>query len=292
MHIYANATEQASGRKESMKSKSQVTLYYETYGTGPAILFLHGFGTSTYTWRHFVDPLSKKYKLILIDLKGFGKSPKPRDSHYNIQDQADLIYQFILQQNLSNLTIVGHSLGGGVALLAATKLVAQKPNRLASLILIDSAAYKQDLPMFLDILRTPLLGPFAFSLLSDKKKVRMILEKAYYDDKEITKEQVTAYAAPLNAKGGEHALIKTAKKIIPSNINEITANYKNIRVPTLILWGRQDKIVPLHVGEKLNHAIQNSQFVIIEQCGHMPHEEKPEETLSIISRFLEANGKK
>jgi pimeloyl-ACP methyl ester carboxylesterase len=212
--------------KESMKDKGQVVLHYETHGTGAPILFLHGFGASTYSWRYLIDPLSKKYRLISIDLKGFGKSPKPRDGRYSIQDQAELIYQFILQHDLRNLTLVGHSMGGGVALLTALKLIQQKPNRLASLVLIDSAAYKQDLPFFIDILKTPLLGPLAFSLLSNEKKVHMFLDKDYYDDKKITKEQIKAYAKPLNSPGGEYALIKTAKKMIPPNIDEITAGYK------------------------------------------------------------------
>lgn len=117
----------------------------------------------------------------------------------------------------------------------------------------------------------------------------MILETAYYDDKKITKEQVQAYAAPLDSLGGENALIQTAKKIVPSNIDEVTADYKNIRFPALILWGRQDKIVPLKVGEKLHQALPNSQSVIIDRCGHIPHEEKPEEVITIISDFLQTN---
>jgi pimeloyl-ACP methyl ester carboxylesterase len=272
-----------------MKGVGGVALYHESHGTGSPILFLHGLGTSTHSWRHLIQPLSKQHKLILVDLKGFGKSPKPRDNDYSIQDQAELIYQFILRNNLSQLTIVGHSLGGGVALLTAIKLSEQEPGRLASLILISSASYHQDLPLFIEILRRPFLGPLAFSLLTNKKKVRMILERAYYDDKKISKDQVQAYTTPLNSSGGENALIETAKKIIPSNIDEITAAYKNIRFPTLILWGRQDKIVPAKVGEKLHQALPNSQLVIIDRCGHIPHEEKPEEAINIISNFLQTS---
>lgn len=263
-----------------------VDLYHESYGAGPPILFLHGLGTSSHSWRHLIRPLSKNHKLILVDLKGFGKSPKPIDSHYSIQDQAELIYKFILRKNLSQLTLVGHSLGGGVALLTAIKLSERKPERLASLILISSASYQQDLPLFVNILRKPLLGRLAFCLLSNKKKVRMILKTAYYDDKKVSKEEVQAYAAPLNSAGGENALIETAKKIIPSNIDEVTAEYGKIQFPALILWGRQDKIIPLKVGEKLHQALPNSQLVIIDRCGHIPHEEKPHEAISIICKFL------
>jgi pimeloyl-ACP methyl ester carboxylesterase len=269
-----------------MKDKSQISLHVEEHGAGRPVIFLHGFGVSTYSWRHLVAPLSRQHKLILIDLKGFGKSPKPKDGRYGIQDQAELVYQFIIRHDLNRLTLVGHSMGGGVALVTAIKLLEREPKRLASLVLIDSAAYRQDLPSFIDILRTPVVGPLAFSLLSDKKKVRMILEKAYYDDKRITKEQINAYAKPLSSPGGEYALIKTARKMIPRNIDEITAKYKNIAIPTLILWGRQDKIVPLKFGKKLNQDIPNSHLVIIDKCGHMPHEEKPEESLRAISTFL------
>lgn len=268
------------------KDSSQLNLYYETHGTGTPVIFLHGFGASVFSWRHLVGNLSRDYQLILIDLKGFGKSPKPNDKNYSIQDQAELVYKFIIEHDLNNLVLVGHSYGGGVALYTAIRLSEENSTRLSSLVLIDSLAYKQRLPRFIRLLRTPVLGPLGLHILPSKMNVKSILNLAYYDDKRITKDQIVAYAEPLESPGARKSLLRIAKQIVPSNIDEISARYKTLNYPTLILWGRQDKIVPLQVGERLHSDIRNSAFVVIEQCGHIPHEEKPDEAMSVISEFL------
>ena len=141
--------------KKGHSRQTGVDLHYEVYGTGRPLLMLHGFGGSSFTWRHLIEPFSKTHQLILIDLKGFGRSPKPSDNRYGVQNHADLIYDFILRKDLRNLTLVGHSLGGAVALLTAIKLLDEKKGRLQSLILVDTAAFRQDLPAFIDILRMP-----------------------------------------------------------------------------------------------------------------------------------------
>ncbi len=197
---------------------------------------------------------------------------------------------FYVAHKLTNLTLVGHSFGGGVALLIALKLRKERPDCLKRLVLIDAASYKQDLPSFIDILRTPLLGRLAVSLLSNEQKVRMVLKDSYYDDSKITDDQVEAYAAPLKSEGGTYALTKTAQAIIPRNIQQISAQYKTINVPTLILWGRQDKIVPLQIAERLHVDIGSSTLVVIEKCGHIPHEEKSEDAIAAIIAFLMAHS--
>lgn len=279
----------ASPNVKPKKNQKEVTLYYETHGTGDPLLFIHGFGASSFTWRSFIEPLAPNHRLIMIDLKGFGRSPKPHDDFYEAEDQAKLVLKFITDRRLTNLTLIGHSFGGGVALITALKLMKEGSNRLKRLVLIDAAAYKQDLPDFIGVLRTPLIGRLALSLLSNKQKVRMILKESYYDDSKISDEQVNAYAAPLATKGATYALIRTAKSIVPRNIEQFAAQYKTINVPTLILWGRQDKVVPLQIGERLRTDINGSSLVIIEKCGHIPHEEKPDEAISAISVFLKAN---
>lgn len=272
------------------RKTSQLNLSFEIHGTGNPILFLHGLGASIYSWRYLV-PLAEQHQLIFIDLKGFGASPKPLDKPYSAQDQADLIHEFIVRHDLRNLVVVGHSFGGGVALLTALKLSGERSDRLSGLVLIDSAGYKQHLPGYINVLRTPILGPLLLDLLSSERQARSILRLAYYDRSKITREQVAAYAAPIDSPGGRHALVQTANQIIPPNIEEITSHYKNISVPTLILWGRQDRIVPLKIAQQLDVAITNSRLVILESCGHIPQEEKPTETIGIIAGFLMALNK-
>jgi pimeloyl-ACP methyl ester carboxylesterase len=285
-----NAIPRSVESQKSTKDPKALELYYETRGAGAPVVLLHGFGGNIYTWRHLVEPISNDHEVFMIDLKGFGKSPKPRDKRYEVQDQANLIFEFIVAHKLTNLTLVGHSYGGGVALVTALRLINERPNCLKRLVLIDAAAYEQDLPSFIDVLRTPVLGPLVTSLLSDKQKVRMILKKAYYDDSRITNDQVSAYAKPLKLDGGIYALIQTARAIVPRNIKQISARYKEIDIPTLILWGRQDKIVPMQIAEKLHSDIPGSVLVVVEKCGHMPHEEKPQDAIVAIVSFLKAHS--
>ena len=261
-------------------------LYCEWYGSGDPILALHGLGASVYTWRNLIEPLQKGHQLILVDLKGAGKSLRPRDNRYSIQDQADLILQFIREHDLKNLTLVGNSYGGAVSLLVTLNLIEEKPNRLSKLILIDSGGYNESLPWHLKLMRTPILGRLAIHLLTSKRSAKTVLEYSYCNKSLITKEQIAAYAKPIGLPGGRYALLKTAKQVIPRNIDEIVAKYPTITVPTLIVWGREDKLLPLRLGKKLHEAIRGSRLEIIDNCGHIPQEDGPEETIRYLSEFL------
>ncbi|MEP6636308.1 MAG: alpha/beta hydrolase [Acidobacteriota bacterium] len=265
-------------------------LHCEIYGKGDPILCLHGLGASTYSWRELKEPLSQEHQVILIDFRGFGASPKPQDKHYSIQEHADLIYQFILEHDLKNLTLMGNSFGGAVSLLVAIRLCEQDRGRFSKLILIDSGGYKKHFPSYLKLLRTPVLGWLGIHLMSSKAAARMVLKKSYYDRRKITKDQITEYAKPIGEKGGRHALLETAKQIVPPRINEIIAKYRKISVPTLILWGDHDRVIPLEIGEMLDEAIPDSRLKLIEQTGHVPQEETPDKIIPLILNFLRSRG--
>lgn len=259
-----------------------LSLHKQVYGSGDPILCLHGLGANIYSWRHFIPPFSKNNKLILVDFKGSGKSPKPLDKHYSIEEKANDIYNFILEENLTNLTLIGNSLGGAVALLVTLRL---EQDRLSKLILIDSAGDKRNLPPFLRILRSFFGIPIVYSVPA-KLAAKVTLRTCYHDRKKITEEQVNAYAAPVASRGARHALLETARQSVPANVDELIAQMGSITVPTLILWGREDRVIPLKVGQLLHRLIPNSTLEIIENCGHIPQEEKPEETIASVSRFL------
>jgi pimeloyl-ACP methyl ester carboxylesterase len=267
-----------------------IELHHEIYGAGNPVLCIHGFGASLYSWRNFVAPLSRNYQLILIDLKGCGNSPKPPDSHYSSKDHADLIYKFILDHDLKNLTLIGNSFGGALSLLLSIMLLENEPGRLRSLVLIDAGAYKEYIPGYLKLIGVPIIGAAAIYLVPAKCAAKSILKLAYYDPEKITKEQIEAYAAPIASPGGKHALLETGKQIIPPNIDELVAKYKDINVPTLIIWGKQDKIINPIVGDLLDQAIPNSTLKWIDQCGHVPQEEKPEATVPLVLDFLASHS--
>jgi pimeloyl-ACP methyl ester carboxylesterase len=263
-----------------------IELHHESYGKGDPLLCIHGFGASLYSWRNFVDPFANEYQIILIDLKGAGQSPKPHDTKYSTQDHADLLYQFILKHDLRKLTLIGNSFGGALSLLLSLMLAdAGESSRLKSLVLIDAGAYKEYIPAYLKLLAVPLINLGVY-LVPSRAAVRGILRKAYYDPSKITEDQISAYAAPIAAPGGKHALRETGRQLVPDNFDELIRRYKDITVSTLIIWGRQDRIIPLKVGELLRRDIANSTLKIIDECGHAPQEEKPEETILLVLEFL------
>ena len=246
------------------------------------MLAIHGLGASMYSWREFVKVPNTfpGYQIILIDLKGSGNSEKPHNKNYSIKTQRDLVLQFIQEQNLKNLTLVGNSYGGAVSLLVTLKLIEQKSDVLTKLILLDSGGYNKLLPWYLKLLRTPVLGWLALKILTPEQAADTVLKNAYYNDCLITKEQIAAYAAPIGARGGRYALLQIAKGVIPKDINKITAQYPSIsKVPTFILWGLNDGVIPLEIGKMLNAAIKGSRLDTINECGHVPQEEKPAETI-------------
>lgn len=265
-----------------------VKLHFTSLGHGRTLLFLHGFGANSYSWSKVAQSLAQDHRLILLDLKGHGASPKPDDDAYSLHDHAAAVTAFIMENALQDVTLVGHSLGGGIALLVALKLASQVRNPLSALILIDSVAYDQPLPAFIRILRIPVLAQLSVWLVPDRLKTRQVLKLAYHNSDKITDETVEAYSAPLSLPGAHQALIQTARQIIPPDIEEISLRYGDIRVPTLLVWGQHDRIVPLHIGERLHGAIPNSELIVIENAGHVPQEESPEPTLDAIRKFLRA----
>jgi pimeloyl-ACP methyl ester carboxylesterase len=181
---------------------------------------------------------------------------------------------------------VGNSYGGAVSLIVALKLIEQNPGLLSKLILIDSGGYDKLLPWYLKLLRTPVLGWLALHILSPKQSADTVLKNAYYNDDLITKSQIAAYAEPIGSPGGRYALLQTAKGVIPKDIKKINEQYPSINVPTFILWGLDDKVIPLTIGKMLHAAIPGSRLELINDCGHVPQEEKPAETICWMREFL------
>jgi pimeloyl-ACP methyl ester carboxylesterase len=266
--------------------EAPVRLYYEETGKGSPVLLIHGFGASTFTWRHIAPELAKTHRVIAVDLKGFGQSDKPFDSRYSVFDQAALLAQLIEDKDLHNLTLVGHSFGGGIALLLALEANERLKGRLARLVLLDSIAYPQNIPVFFRLLDVPLVSHLGVSMVPASFQTRVALRIAYFDHSKIDQDEVDTYAAPLKTAAGKHAIIYSARQIVPDGLAEISERYKTIELPTLILWCDHDRIVPFEVGLKLRRTLPNSTLRLVEDCGHMPQEEQPESTLKLLQDFL------
>jgi pimeloyl-ACP methyl ester carboxylesterase len=263
-----------------------VKLYYSEEGKGPPVLLIHGFGASTFTWRFVAPELAKSHRVIAVDLKGFGLSDKPFDGRYSVYDQAELLAQLIEDKDLRDLTLVGHSFGGGVALLLALEANQRLDGRITRLVLLDSIAFPQNIPVFFRLLDVPLVSQIGVRMVPPSVQARVALQIAYFDDSKIDPEEVELYAAPLKTAAGKHAIIYSARQIVPEDIAELSERYKTIELPTLILWCDHDRIVPLEVGIKLRRTLPNSTLRLVEECGHMPQEEQPASTLALIKGFI------
>lgn len=267
-------------------SHGPVQLAVQEMGQGRPIILLHGLATSSYTWRHVAPELARTHRVISIDLRGFGASEKPFDDKYSIFDQAEIVAALIRQEDLRNVTVVGHSYGGGVTLALAMTLQEADPQRLKNIVLVDSIAYKQPMPIFFRLLKTPVLSEIGMTVIPPEVQAEQALKIAYYNREKVPDQSVYEYASPLYSPAAKHALRRTIEQIVPEDVESFTARYRTLKLPALLIWCDNDKIVPVNFGKRLNEDLPNAELTVIAKCGHLPQEEKPSETLAAIQDFL------
>jgi pimeloyl-ACP methyl ester carboxylesterase len=284
-----NISKEADIAQGTFNYSDKIQINYEIHGNGNStIVFLHGFGASVETWRDIQLPLSKGNTLIFLDLKGFGLSSKPDDGKYSLEDQAEIVLAFLKAHNFHDITLVGHSYGGAVSVFTYLRDRSGHARRIIRrLILIDAAAYVQVFPFFIDILRTPIINWVVMNLVPTHIMASFILHYLFYDESKLSEERITRYAEYYGQPGSYNSFVECAKQIVPAHPDSIASFIKTIAVPTLIIWGANDPAIPLEHGQRLHQDIQNSKLVIISKCGHIPHEESPEETVNAILNFLE-----
>lgn len=262
-------------------------LHVEETGEGPPLLLLHGFGANSYTWHRWVPELARDHRVIRVDLKGFGAAPKPDDDAYAPADHAELLLRLVRGRDLRDLTVVGHSLGGGIALLLALRLLEAEAERLRALVLVAAPAYRQGIPPWIRRARIPLVGRIFLRLVPPRRLIRWVLRSIVHDPSTITRTQVEAYAEPLESADARRALLRTARQIVPPDLERTVRRYPEIGVPALLLYGREDPVVPLEVGERLADALPRARLHVLDACGHDPPEELPEESLAAVRAFLD-----
>ncbi len=274
------------GKRSKTEPKTEVDLYSESLGSGDPVIMVHGFGATLYSWRHFMVPLSETHRAIAIDLKGFGGSPKPVDSAYTVNDQVDALDRFIKTNDLSPVILCGHSYGGAVVLRLALRMMDRDPSELRGLIIIAGAAYPQPLPAHMKFLKMPGLSRLSLGIVTPELQVKMVLQSCFHDHSLISDEMVRAYAAPMKSLGNRHAMVRIVKDLTSENNGYFALDYRRITAPALLIWGRYDNIIPVSAGERLQWEMPNSRLEIMENCGHVPPEEMPDETLAVIQPFL------
>ena len=265
-----------------------VKIYYEIYGKGETVLLcIHGYGSSHESWYDILPFLADYFILILIDLKGFGLSSKPDDNKYGVEDHAKIILSFIEKMEHSNIVVMGQSYGAAIAL--AVYLRAAKINKAAyfkKLILIDVALFIDDLPVLKIRLKEPLLKRIVLKTVPAKIIAKVSLRRMFYEKNKVTNSRVERYAKYIKQPGTNISFIKTVLLMHPDVQDFIVPHLDKVDLPVLIIWGENDPLAPVTHAYKLNRMISNSVLTIIPRCGHVPQEERSEETTEIITNYL------
>lgn len=252
----------------------------------PTMVLIHGFGATLHTWHDLYPLLTRRYSVVRLDLKGSGFSSKPQDKSYGPDDQAVLVTAFIQSLGLAKVLLVGHSLGGDIALLTYLGLRSGgRDNAIKGLVLIDSAGYPQKIPSYIAAVRNPLTR-FISNLLSPQQRARYVLKKIFWDKRQVTPERVHRYAFFLDLPGSRQALSETARRIEPQHFQKVKERLGQIKIPTLLIWGRDDPVVPVENAYQFHKNIPNSQLEVLLETGHVPQEERPDAVFQLIDAFV------
>jgi len=240
------------------------------------ILFIHGLGSSSDRWLGIPDALSENFHTIALDLPGFGKSSKPVTINYTIQNFTENIVDFMnnLGINDGKTSIVGHSLGGFIA----AEIAIENKNLVEKLVLIDSSGMlKKPTPLLVEYLKV------AMNPTTDN--VRKVFEQMVANPKRIPSKLVEGFIERINLPNAKYAFKSTLENSTNTQIGlERLKLIENI--PTLILWGIKDKVIPTNHSELFKEAIMNSRIEIIQDAGHTPFAEKPDQVSEILRNFL------
>ena len=261
------------------------TRYWTAGDKGPALLLIHGFGASVEIWQHNIEPLAKFYKVYAIDLVGFGRTEK-HEGPYTPSFMVDFINDALTVLNLEKVTLIGLSMGGGLSILYTLRF----PHKVDKLVLVDSAGLGKEVIFSMRLMSLPFLGEFVTK--PSRKMAYLFFKPAVLNPNQLKGQFTDIYYELFSLPGAQTAMLKVIRSgcnifgIKKDVLNETLMNLHRITSPTLIIWGRQDAILPLKQAYYAKEKISNSKLHIIEQCGHMPNFEKPDEFNQVVLDFL------
>lgn len=258
----------------------------DTTAGKPVVVMLHGFGAALESWSDIQPAIAAEFPVLRMDLKGFGMSEKPRDGRYAAMDQAEVVAAVLRGLGLKKVVIVGHSFGGAVTFATYLRLRAENDGRIVALGFIDPGVYDQPLPFFISTLRSEFTRWLMYTFTTADWRAEAVLRRVYAHDSVMTGERVRRYAKYLDLPGAHYAFEQTAEQIVPPNAAELEAELKTIAVPTLAIWGGDDRIVPLRYAYRFRADVPGVEFHVLPETGHAPQEERPEETARLLLEFL------
>jgi len=258
---------------------------YWELGEGAPVLMIHGLGASAETWQNTLPVLAQTHHVYAVDLVGFGYSDKPA-AQYTVDYLVDFIRGFMDVVGLEEATLIGHSLGGALVL----RLAILHPDRASRLVLVAGAGLSRRVGLGLRLASLPLVGELL--LRPNPRKTRQALRPFFHDPTLLTDAFVDLNYDLITQPGAQAAYLSTVRSLASvlgarRHISEgIVARLGEIRVPTLVIWGAQDAIVPAAHADVARDRIANVQIHILPECGHMPMMERPEEFNRLVGRFL------
>lgn len=262
-------------------------LCYIEYGEGEPLLILPGVNLSVHNWRYNLPRYFKKYKVYCIDFPGYGKSGMP-DADYKIEFFSDAVMKFMDKKGIKKTNLLGHSLGGQVAIY----LAAQHPERVNKLILETATGVRPRYGILEDLMIMWFITEDRFANLP-LHTLREYTEKNFYNVCDACEELFWYQAAKrLHNQGTKEyekrnrAFVRGVRNIIMTSVRD---KVKKIDHPTLIIWGRDDTLCNVKDAYFLNEQMKNSRLFVIENCGHQPHLERPIDYDEALFDFLDKN---
>lgn len=271
---------------------SHVTIHghdvrYRRAGEGEAVLLIHGLAGSSLTWQHVMGPLAEHYDVIAPDLLGHGESAKPMGD-YSLGAMASGLRDLLAVLDVERATIVGQSFGGGVAM----QLAYQHPELCDRLVLVGSGGLGREVSWILRLCSLP--GAEQLMPLLFPRPVASVGTTigGFLHDRglraPLVGEMWRAYASLAGAENRK-AFVRTMRGVIEpggQTVSALDRLYLAANLPTLIVWGDRDAIIPVEHAHAAHEAIAGSRLEILEGVGHFPHAEAPDRFVEVLGDFL------
>jgi len=254
-------------RSKGVVLQDNTVVHYLEAGQGPALILIHGLGSSADVWRADMAGLSRAYRVLAIDLPGYGKSDRPK-ADYSVEYQAGVVKEFISAVGLDRAALAGNSLGGWIAALVAL----DSPGKISALILVDSAGLQRQSPPPVNI------NP------ATKEEQKALLLSLFANKSLVTEGMVEKqWDYRKEVRATVQATMDSFKTALP-----LDDRLKDIKVPTLVIWGRQDSLIPVENGERFVKGIPGAKLVVIDDAGHLPQVEQPEAFVRAVKGFVKS----
>lgn len=258
----------------------RVTHYIEK-GEGEQVILLHGFFYDSYLWASNIDVLAEKFKVYALDLWGFGYSTRePMD--YGYQLYADQLLMFMDSLGIQRASLAGQSVGGGTAILFCV----QHRQRVNKLLLVDAGGMPSPLPLGAKFFTLPRVGEFLVGLNTNAVRRKNLADFFIHNKHLITERYFKNVTRFHKIKGTTEVLLMILRKQFFDKLSDEIHRLAQMDVPVLIVWGREDKSIPLRCGEEMHRILKGSRLEIIDDAGHVPNYERPEVFNQLAMDFL------